>query len=78
MKRLASERGKKVRSRPGGGGKSVENGEKILNRGNKARNLLTIKDLVFSGPQNKLPFKASKAPSNPRRCPTIDELWSLE
>ena len=40
--------------------------------------LLTIKDLVFSGPQNKLPFESGKARSNLRRRPSIDELWTME
>ena len=59
--KLASERGKEVGNRPGGGGKWGENAKKILNRRNKAKDLLKAKELAFSGAQNELVFTGKKS-----------------
>jgi hypothetical protein len=60
MRKLASERGKQVANRHGGGQKCVENGEKILNRGNEPKNLLKGKELAFLGAKNELVFERKK------------------
>jgi hypothetical protein len=74
MRRLASERGKRVRNRPGGGGKCVENRKKILNRGNEPKNMLKAKELTFSGAQNELVFERKKAQSKRKMGAKIGEL----
>jgi hypothetical protein len=74
MRKLASERGKQVENRRGGGQKCVENREKILNRGNEAKNLLKAKELAFSGAKNELVFERKKAQSKRKMGPKIDEM----
>jgi len=61
MRKLARERRKEVRNRPGGGRKWGENAKKILNRRNKAKDLLKTKELSFSGAQNGLLFAGKKS-----------------
>jgi hypothetical protein len=61
MRKLARERGKEVRNRPGRGGKRGENTKKILNRWNEAKKLLNTKELAFSGAQNGLVFAGKKS-----------------
>jgi hypothetical protein len=60
MRKLARERGKEVRNRPGGVGKRGENTKKILNRGNEPKNVLKAKELAFSGAENELVFQSQK------------------
>jgi hypothetical protein len=60
MRKLARERGKEVRNRPGGVGKWGENTKKILNRGNEPKDLLKAKELAFSGAENELVFQSQK------------------
>ena len=74
MRKLASERGKGVRNRRGGGGKCVENRKKILNRGNEPKNVLKAKELAFSGAKNELVFERKKAQSKRKMGPKIDEM----
>jgi hypothetical protein len=47
MRKLARERGKEARNRPGGVGKWGENRKKILNRGNEPKDLLKAKELAL-------------------------------
>jgi hypothetical protein len=77
MRKLASERGKGVRSRPGGGGKCVENRKKILNRGNEPKNILIAKELAFSRGKNELVFERKKAQSK-RKMGQKSGKWKLE
>ena len=74
MRILASERGKGVRNRPGGGGKCVENRKKILNRGNEPKNMLKVKALAFSATQNELVFERKNAQTKRKMEAKIDEL----
>jgi hypothetical protein len=61
MRKLARERGKEVRNRPGGGGKWGENKKKILNRGNEAKNPLKAQELAFLRGQNGVVFAGQKS-----------------
>ena len=74
MRKLASERGKQVANRRGSGGKCVENGKKILNRGNEPKNVLKGKGLAFLGAKNELVFERKKAQTKRKMGPKIDEL----
>jgi hypothetical protein len=74
MRKLASERGKGVRNRPGSSRKSARNAKKILNRGNEAKNMLKAKELTFSGAQNELVFERKKAQSKRKMGLEIPEL----
>ncbi|MGD0457614.1 MAG: hypothetical protein ABSC21_07695 [Terriglobia bacterium] len=74
MRKLASERGKQVANRLGGGGKWVENRKKILNSGNEPKNILKAKELAFSGAQNELVFERKKAQSKRKMGPKTREL----
>jgi hypothetical protein len=47
MESAGAERGKGIGKRPGGGGKWAENAKKILNRGNRAKEMLKPQDLAF-------------------------------
>ena len=71
-----------VRSRPGGGGKWVENRKKILNSGNEPKNILKAKELAFSGAQNELFFERKKAQSKRKMGPKCRKLedrnWKIE
>jgi hypothetical protein len=78
MRKLARERGKEVRIRPGGAGKWGENAKKILNRGNEPKDLLKTKELAFSGAKNELFLECHKGQSKPRIGPGIPELWRIE
>ena len=53
VRKLARERGKEVRIRPGGAAKWGENTKNILNSGNEPKDLLKTKGLAFSGAQNE-------------------------
>jgi hypothetical protein len=75
MRKLASERGKGVRNRPGGGGKWVENRKKILNSGNEPKNILKAKELAFPGAKNELVFERKKGQSKRKMGPKI---WKME
>jgi hypothetical protein len=75
MRKLASERGKRVANRRGGGQKCVENREKILNRGNEPKNLLKAKELALSGAENELVFEREKAQTKRKMEP---KTWKLE
>jgi hypothetical protein len=75
MRRLASERGKQVANRRGGGGKCVENRKKILNGGNEPKNLLKAKELALSGAQNELVFERKKGQSKRKMGPKI---WKMD
>jgi hypothetical protein len=75
MRKLASERGKGVRNRPGGGGKCVENRKKILNRGNEPKNILIAKELAFSGAKNELVFECKNAQTKRKMEP---KTWKME
>jgi hypothetical protein len=75
MRKLASERGKQVANRRGGGGKWVENRKKILNSGNEPKNILKAKKLAFSGAKNELVFERKNAQTNRRMEP---KTWKLE
>jgi hypothetical protein len=68
MRRLASERGKQLANRRGGGGKCVENGKKILNSGNEPKNILKAKELAPSGAKNELVFKCKRTPIEPKKA----------
>jgi hypothetical protein len=61
MRKLAGERGKEVRNRPGGGGKWGEDSKKILNRRNEAKDLLKTQELTFFRAQNELVFAGKKS-----------------
>jgi hypothetical protein len=74
MRKLASERGKQVANRRGGGGKCVENRKKILNRGNEPKNVLKGKELTLSGAKNELVFERKKGQSKRKIRPKIDEM----
>jgi hypothetical protein len=75
MRKLASERGKQVANRRGGGGKCVENRKKILNRGNEPKSLLKVKELDLSGAKNELVFGRKKAQTKRKTWP---KCWKLE
>jgi hypothetical protein len=77
MGKLARERGKAVRNRPGGGGKWGANTKKILNRRNEARNLLKAKELRFSGAQNELAFAGRKSQSKRKIWPRFRQSWGV-
>jgi hypothetical protein len=65
MGKLASQAGKGFANRPGGGRNRVENGKKILNRGNEFRYLLITKDLACFAARNELKtncFLSAKTP----------------
>jgi hypothetical protein len=53
MESAGTERGKEIGKRPAGGGKRQENAKKMLNRGNKLKDLLKTQDLAFFGAKNK-------------------------
>jgi hypothetical protein len=74
MRKLASERGKGVRNRPGSGRKSARNAKKILNRGNEAKNVLKAKELAFWEAKKELFFKCKKRQSKRKMGPKIREL----
>jgi hypothetical protein len=63
MMKVPADRSQGVPNRAAGGGKSAQNAKKILNRGNEPKNLLTAKELAFSGAQNELVFERSKRQS---------------
>jgi hypothetical protein len=78
MRRLASERGKQVANRRGGGGKCVENRKKILNSGNEPKNILKAKELAFSGAKNELVFECNKPQSKPKKWPETHLFCRIE
>jgi hypothetical protein len=61
VRKLARERGKEVRNRPGGVRKWGENTKKILNRRNEPKDLLKTKELSFLGAENELLFAGKKS-----------------
>jgi hypothetical protein len=64
-----------VPDRPLGCGRWAQKAKKILNRRNEAKILLKLKELAFSGAQNKLVFECEKRQAKRKISPTIDELW---
>jgi hypothetical protein len=60
MENAGTERAKGTRNRAGGGAKRSGHAKKILNRGNKAKDLLKRQDLAFSGAKNELFFECRK------------------
>jgi hypothetical protein len=78
MSKLASESGKDVQDRPGGGRKSAKNAKKILNRGNEPKDLLKTKELASSGAENELFFECNKGQSKQRIGPEMREFGGIE
>jgi hypothetical protein len=78
MRRLASERAKRVADRRGGRGKCVENRKKILNSGNEPKNLLKTQGLSFSGTKNELVFECKNAKTNSKKQPKNRLLCGIE
>jgi hypothetical protein len=66
-KARASGRGKEIPERLAVSEKQQENAKKILNRGNKLKDLLKTQDLAFFGAKNKLVFECKKGQSNSRK-----------
>jgi hypothetical protein len=88
MDSAGTERGKEVRKGPAEDAKRLENAKKILNRGNKLKDLLKTKRLSgFSSEkqtQNKLDFecknvqiKAKKQPASASFQVTVPAGWGL-
>jgi hypothetical protein len=75
MRKLASERGKQVANRRGGGGKCVENREKILNRGNELNKSFRISTSTKKRTQNELVFERKKGQTKRKMGP---KCWKLE
>jgi len=75
MRRLARERGNLIGNRRGSGGKCVEKRKKILNSGNEPKNVLTTKELAFSGAKNELVFQRKKGQSKRKMRPKIRLFW---
>jgi hypothetical protein len=67
-------RGKEIRERVAENEKRQENAKKILNRGNKLKDLLKTQDLAFFGAKNKLVFECKKGQSNSRNWLKIHPL----
>ncbi|MGB9485346.1 MAG: hypothetical protein WCD04_04430, partial [Terriglobia bacterium] len=78
MRRLASERAKRVADRRGGRGKCVENRKKILNSGNEPKNVLKTQGLSFSGTKNELVFECKNAKTNSKKQPKNRLLCGIE
>jgi len=78
MRKLASERGKEVANRPGGGGKCVEKRKKILNSGNEPKNVLQTQELAVLGAKNELVFERKKGQSKRKMGPKTCEMRSIE
>jgi hypothetical protein len=57
MRELASQRGKEVANRPGGGGKCVKNQKKILNKRNEPNKSFRINKNAKKRTQNELVFE---------------------
>jgi hypothetical protein len=53
MQSAGTERANGIRKRPAGSGKWQENAKKILNSGNKPKDLLKTRHLAFFGAKNK-------------------------
>jgi hypothetical protein len=53
--------------RRGGGRECLENRKKILNSGNEPKNMLTAKELAFSGAKKELVFECKKPANEPKK-----------
>jgi hypothetical protein len=70
MERAGTKRGKETRKRSAQGGEWQENAKKILNRGNKLKDLLKTQDLAFFRAKNKLktnPILSAKMSQSERK-----------
>src|SRR5208337_3270171 len=77
MRNAATERGRELQNRPGGGGKRAWKAKKILFRRNEPKTLLKIQRLAFSGAQNGLSFQGKNPPSKPITRRKIHHLWGI-
>jgi hypothetical protein len=63
MRRTGRQRRKEFQKRPAEDGKQQQNEKKILNSGNKPKDLLQTNDLAFFGAKNKPNFEPKKCKS---------------
>jgi hypothetical protein len=77
MGKLASERGKQVANRRGGGQKCVEKRKKILNRGNELNKSFRISTSAKKRTQNELVFERKKGQTK-RKWGRNAGKWKLE